>query len=1201
MNGNTRSRDRSSSPVARLRRRARWLMGATTILLLLIVLIWCLPGLLANSSMRDGMLRDALTGFEGEVTIHDVSLGWLSPVKASGISAVDGNGDPLAEVQAIRTERSLLGLLLNRSQPGTIHLDQPTVHVVVRNQGSNWEDSLAGMLEEPSEESPLEKISLQVHGGTLKARNDDRGRAWQIENVDAELRYSIPESSFTALKLTGQLQANGQAPGTVAVNLDGRPDAVDGSGEIEIHIVSLPMGTFQAAARRLGHEIQIDGRLNVDATILWSEGGRRSTLQLNRLNVQSLALASEEFFGPDQLKADFVTSQGTVDWEKGAWTTDQFDVETDFAKCQFRGGIPAGLLSASGFWERGMAELQEHDIQFYGQLDLASLAAMLPHTLHIRPTTTVQTGEAKLVVSTQAEAERRFNAKIELLGMSGDNAGKSFQLSQPLRLNADFHSTDQGLVVDAVTCRQSNALNLSGQGTLTSGKATARGQLTELAAEWGQFLDLSGITLEGDLSADLHWNTDQQQQLSAVGRADLRDFCLATAKGGDWREQELTITTNATAALSGGALAEIRSATLTVDSEEDRLSAELLRPVASPLNQAVFPVHARAVGKMNTWKSRLQPFLLLAGVDLGELQASGLLDADATGSLSRRAIAAEDVTVRVNGLNLDTDDLLQIRRSPDAEKEAVGSEGMPLHLHEEQLTLTTRGLWDSGEQRLTTDSSNLTCSTIGLQVAQFAVQFSEKAPIVNGKIDYRVDLGKLRRAMTANPGQGGEYWNGSLTGQVIANHQAETTNLEINAEAKDLIYYVAKPAAAGQPAGWHEVWREPTTKITGKQSYDHRTDRLTIEQLAIASGTAQIEASGVIDSAWDAPVARVTGAANYDLQRISQKMKRYWGDHLQLIGSQQGRFELTGPLRPAAGDQQRPTPLVSPLLAGNLLFGWQTASIDGLVVGPAELKSTLAAGVLRVDPLDVPVSGGRLTTAPRFELNAQPAALVLDRGPVLQNVQISPQMCDRWIKYIAPMVADATRAQGVFSLSLDEVRMPLASPNTSRAAGNLQIQAAQVGPGPLAQRYIGLALQIRSIIKGQPISGGNALNQPWLTLPQQDVAFEVRDGRVWHRQLAVSVQDVEIYTTGSVGFDESLDLVAEVPIRDDWVAGRQLLSSLRGTRIRIPLRGTFSRPDVDSRAIEQLGRQFLEGAAVNFLEDNLNLNDTLQGLFGPRR
>jgi hypothetical protein len=217
----------------------------------------------------------------------------------------------------------------------------------------------------------------------------------------------------------------------------------------------------------------------------------------------------------------------------------------------------------------------------------------------------------------------------------------------------------------------------------------------------------------------------------------------------------------------------------------------------------------------------------------------------------------------------------------------------------------------------------------------------------------------------------------------------------------------------------------------------------------------------------------------------------------------------------------------------------------------------------------------------------------------VENVRLSPELCQTWLKYVAPLLADATRAEGRFSIALDSTRVPLTQPQTSDIRGQVTIHSAQIGPGPLAQQFVGLSRQVKAVVDGRPATGNDASASPWVILPQQTVAFQVQNGRVHHEGWTANVGDVTIRTTGSVGFDETLAIVAEIPVRDDWVVGKRYLSAMQGTTLRVPVQGSFAQPRVDSRALRDLGGQAVRNAAGRLIEDEVNRG--LQRLLGPPR
>ena len=107
-------------------------------------------------------------------------------------------------------------------------------------------------------------------------------------------------------------------------------------------------------------------------------------------------------------------------------------------------------------------------------------------------------------------------------------------------------------------------------------------------------------------------------------------------------------------------------------------------------------------------------------------------------------------------------------------------------------------------------------------------------------------------------------------------------------------------------------------------------------------------------------------------------------------------------------------------------------------------------------------------------------------------------------------------------------------------------------------------------------------------MTDQQIEFQVADGRVYHRNLEFIVDDVPVRSQGSVGFDQTLALMIEVPIMEKWVEKERLLRSLAGEKIQIPVQGTFQQPRIDERAVANLSQKLLQGVANEAIGGELN-------------
>ena len=189
-------------------------------------------------------------------------------------------------------------------------------------------------------------------------------------------------------------------------------------------------------------------------------------------------------------------------------------------------------------------------------------------------------------------------------------------------------------------------------------------------------------------------------------------------------------------------------------------------------------------------------------------------------------------------------------------------------------------------------------------------------------------------------------------------------------------------------------------------------------------------------------------------------------------------------------------------------------------------------------------------------------------------------MCQGWLKYVAPMMADATRIDGQLSVDLAHAKIPVTEPKAGNVAGVVAVHRAQLRPGPLADQFLVPAAEIKSLLgkqafNGEPLGGGRA----FMTVDNQNIEFQMVEGRVYHRNMQIAVQDVIITTNGSVGFDQSIDMVAQIPLRDQWFSDTGVLRGLKGQVIQVPIKGTLEKPSLEKGAIRELAKKLITGGA----------------------
>src|SRR5262245_1540452 len=166
---------------------SKWVRRLLAIAALLLVLLWFLPTIIANSPILGRLVGAATKDIDGSVNVGGASLGWLSPVVLHDVSIKDSAGAPLATIPRIETERSLLGLVLDSSNPGRLTCEKASVEVVLAKKVSNWEKAFAKFLAgkpRESSASPAERaaapvrLSVAIHAANITVRELDAKKQW---------------------------------------------------------------------------------------------------------------------------------------------------------------------------------------------------------------------------------------------------------------------------------------------------------------------------------------------------------------------------------------------------------------------------------------------------------------------------------------------------------------------------------------------------------------------------------------------------------------------------------------------------------------------------------------------------------------------------------------------------------------------------------------------------------------------------------------------------------------------------------------------------------------------------------------------------------------------------------------------------------------------------------------------------------------
>ncbi len=1206
-----------AKPAPRRMSRIGWLGSRLLVVLVLFaILALFAPMIIAGSGMWKSLLAWGAPDLAGRIEIARLSLAWWSPIEIQQLTIRDELGK-LAEIPRLRSHKSLLALATGYPNLGTFEIEAPRLRVKLRADGSNVEDLLAALASpddgQEAADAPI-GIGLVVTGGSIELDDRIAGRTWLLDQVNAELAWPAAADQLKTGKLAAVAMAFGAASaqgdratvpaGELSAALSWQPGesaAGLGAGDVEIKLAGLATELAEGALRRFVADLRPTGRLTLDAHAAWTEDGASQQLVVRQLAAPELTLAAPALLGTDRVAASITTGQADILLAADQIEIKQLALATNLGTLEGKGAAPLAALSSASTSLTSAANSAE--IEVTGRIDLVELARQMPTTLRIKENTQLTRGAVQVTLASHQDARgRKWQGAIRTDRIEAAAPGGQVVLEQPLTADFALRLTDRGPALEQFT-GQASFLDLRGGGTLEQGTLTADVNLDRLVAELSPLVDWRDIELGGTLGAQLRWNRGEQDEWTAVGDARLQNFVAAAAGMTPWRETNLTMGIDLTGVLAGASLAELQRGSFAINAGDDRLSIELAEPVAPVSAASVWPLRYSMAGQLATWMPRAQPFVSLAG-----WQFAGTLDAKGTGRFSPERVVLDKTTIEV----LD----LQVA-------------GPGLWVREPIARITTAGSWNQEAWTLTLPSTTVESTSLAVRADDLRLVASDK-PTVVGVLDFRGDPAKLSQWIGSIDAPRTWQLAGELTGRVeIADRgQGQEATLQADVDNFQFLTVKSEQPAAGPRTSLAAstsapqlvpAWAEKKVSLRGQASYDAAAAAVQLARGSVSTDWAEVVAAGKIEDLFARCVVDLTGELAYDLSLVERKIKTELFpagnplaggapmgpaatrsiDTLVLRGQERRPMKLRGPLlggTVASTDPAAPVPLVPPDLEGEASLGWQGAQFVGLIAGPAEFPARLSRGIVEIGPLDIPVNEGRLTTAPRILLNEPVPQATVGAGPLIQNVRITPEMCNQWIKYVAPLLADATSAEGNFSLSLAGAQVPLFDPLASSVEGTLAIHGAQVGPGPLAKQYLEMGRQLKAIVDPASASGDNYGR--WLLLPEHNVAFAVRDGLVSHDGLTVTAQNFALTTKGHVRItDQAIDLDANIPIQDAWLKkdSSGLLASLRGQAVPLKVVGTLSQPRFDGRPLQNLTQQ-LAGSAFQGLVDK---NATkLQGAIG---
>lgn len=1168
--------------MSRPRHRPRWVLRIAIVLVSLIAAcVFAAPWFLATPSV----VNYAVQRFGGleplQIQVGGISIGWLSPASVQDVRVMDHQGTVLVTVQNVSTEKGIISWIREPLDIGKVSIKGVEADIMVADGSTNLETALSELLSDQQVETTDSRAdkplagSIVLSDAKLRLRQADLPQEWLVDVP--VLSVELP----TASQLLGPIElkaifseVSGSVSDSVGQVLAKAEQAADGSIELRAKLDNLSLDVWNVVRSRLPW-IPVMGMTGHTSGVL--AGNARDaenwTFELQQIQVLDFEISAPEIIGAIPAKLNRIAAGGKVSLLRDRLQLDDTQLVCDVGNLNATASLPWPLTPPSP----GAPIVSNAAFTASGNLDLPQLVRAAESLLPMREDVQLTSGRVQFTASQQPRDTSELAARVQLTfsDMQAQSAGQQISWNEPL--SVDLMAIQQASELRFELGTSAEFCDLKGSGNYENGQLAGNVNLDLLHRRLSQFMELPVSTMTGSASINFRWNMDAQQLVAADGTLEMTPIVVATKSGTEMREPAWNGKFNARSQFKDGKPHSINSAHLEFIASEEQLVADLHEPVSIAIDgsDGALPPAAFNVsmsGDLANWKRRGWVWLN----EPPEIDISGQIQMAVSGRLDSSHIEILQANWDSKPVSLRTADFAL------AEPQMIGNfKGRVdtadlTRLQIEQLTVQANSLWIVAQDQ---SAENGTARSGQARWMVDIERFMQNLQAANrNRLASSSGANSVLTSSSNSPSAVAEYQGkGTLQGGLnwLVGQQGARFSLQANGE---------NVAAFSRSAGNPEptiLWSEPSLSSGIEGTWTAQDGSIDLSSLQLK--TQWMDYFGKLAYVSTQTTQEITsdGQANVDTAQLSTKLQPFIGRNVQLSGQQTVPVNVRW-----TRDLQSSAPAMAGLQATSRL-GWKQANVIGIDIGEADVPVVIENGIL-ASAAEIPVSGGKLRWDISSDLTQDLLAIVQKPMVVLENVAITPEMCSGWLKYVAPLVAETTSIDGRLSLSVNEARLMPTHLAGQTVDGQLMMHHAVIGPGPLANEITGLIRQIEAIRRADPSQATNPQNRTWVNLPEQQIAFRMVEGKVYHRDTQFSVGDATLSTSGYVDVAGQIEMLVALPIPEAWTQRGPVLASLRGQTLQFPLRGNVTRPQLDASLLGQLGRQTIENAAQNLLQQGIN-------------
>ncbi len=1162
------------------RRSGRWRRKRYVLLIAFAVLlgiVLCLPSFISHSPIGRSIVSSTLSGYELDGNVDSIRIGWVTPLRVNGLKINGKHAGSKISVEQIDGPTTILGVLTGgTSDLGEITVRGVNVQCEMSEGLCSLEKDLAALLVPSESDSASTTGKFHIQDLAVAVKDSVSGSTWIVSQANAEVDLT---AASTAVKFAGVLAGPNDDSGSIqgSAQLENEADKI--AWKLNLETESLPLSLLTLVRRRLPEATAaMPPQFSGDAS-----GAIRLTGATNgniHSSVDEFEIRNLYAVDPNNPKRVWRNSRATLNGDLTLEETrvvgKELTATTDFAAATLNGAFSSSLTLV-GADDNPLKWLDALDGNAQAHIDLAAFQKALPGILPIKNEAEILSGRATATVQTAASDIPKSKLTFKSDTIRCRAHGRAVVI-EPVSFEAMVANIDGHINAENFKLTSSFA-SAVGKGTMRTGEATVAVDFGRLSSMLRPLIDLSDVRVAGTVQGKIGWDASADNVWRLNGNGKASNLQLLLPGGKEIRRSSLDGTIAAVGRWSGETLEELSGTNLSVKTNGLSFQADLTHTVPNPTLTEQLPFRITGNGRLETLTEIAGPWL---PSDLQRTQ--GAFDVVAWANLSTVSGRITKANLNLTEPRIAYQGTLVAQRSVRCDFD--GSYDWPSgDLHSQTSNLTTDAVQLKVVGDLNAEVTDLTVNwSADLQQLQSSVQTKS---VQNPQ---PLAVGANRAPQASSPYQ----FMGACSGQAKITADDNYWIIESDTKTNQLTITEPKPVAAnfsplpsrfGPLASAAPIWYEPSVQVKGATKIHRTNGEILAENLQVSTNWLAATLSGPVKTSAAGMTAQLSGQAQIMMPDVAKKLTDLCGSKIDLQGTHQTPITINYS-QPTSGE-------IAYQVATKI--GWDRGAFGGVDFGPANIPLQIDQTTVLIQPAMIPVGQGQLNIAGQVFYNSGPMRIQLNPGLIAQDIRMTPEMTDAWLKYLAPLAADATQLDGSMSVEVDEAIVMFDNPLESRVRGRLGILGAEMRTGRLANQIINGMDQLKALAKMRANAFGAQQDQPaesktLITMPAQTVEFTFSRGIAQHQRLYFDIDRAQVITSGTVNVNGPLNLTAQVPLDAKWLGND--LKGLSGQPVVLPVAGTLTQPRLDSRGIREiitkLGTQAVQQKADNFFEQQMN-------------